>query len=74
MHSSSDPGQRKFATTHFIDDSGEDAASFTLMGGPVFSQRGVFSFHYEWERIAITHNVQLPIHMREFARPHGRLA
>jgi hypothetical protein len=63
------PAKRSFATTHYIDDSGEEAAPFTLMGGPIFSQRGSFAFHYEWSRITDLHNVKLPIHMRDFARP-----
>jgi hypothetical protein len=44
------------------------------MGGPVFAQKHFFEFHYEWDRIAATHGIGLPIHMNEFARPNGRLA
>lgn len=40
----------------------------------MFSQKGFFAFHYEWDRIAAIHKVELPIHMKEFARPDGRLA
>jgi hypothetical protein len=66
--------RRVRAFTHYVDDSGSDNTKFSLVGGPVFAQEGFFSFHYEWDRIASLHRVQLPIHMKEFARPYGRLA
>jgi hypothetical protein len=74
MHHSKDPARRSFVPANYIDDSGEESAQFSLMGGPVFSQTGFFDFHYQWGRIADSHQIELPIHMKEFARPDGRLA
>jgi hypothetical protein len=59
----------------FADESGsEETASLTVVGGLVLLEPHFFSFHYDWTRVASTHGVELPIHMREFGRPHGRLA
>jgi len=69
-----DPRSRTLALCHYVDDSGSENTRFTLMGGPVFSQKGSFSFSYQWERICDLRGVQLPVHMRDFARPDGRLA
>ena len=45
------------------------------MDGPVFAQKNFVTFHHEWSRIATeVHRVELPVHMRDFARPAGRLA
>jgi hypothetical protein len=74
VHHSKDLARRTFAAVHYMDDSGETGAKYTLIGGPIFAQKGFFAFHYEWDRIAASHNVELPIHMREFNRPNGRLA
>jgi hypothetical protein len=63
------------ALTHYVDDSGcDEYSNVAVIGGPVFLQKSFHSFHYEWGRLADVHGVQLPIHMRDFARPHGRLA
>jgi hypothetical protein len=75
MHHSSDPNRRIVACAHYIDDAGSDERSkIAIVGGPVFAQKHFFEFHYEWDRIAATHEVEMPIHMNEFSRPHGRLA
>lgn len=63
------------ALTHYIDDSGcHEESATSIAGGPVFLTKDSHSFHYEWWRLAETHKVPLPIHMRDFARSHGRLA
>lgn len=59
---------------HYIDDSGEESSRFSLMGGPVFPRKLSFPFSFEWDRTMDMHKVKPPIHMRDFARPHGRLA
>ena len=75
MHHSLDPKRRTVACAHYIDDSGSDERSkLAVVGGPVFAQKQFFEFHYEWDRIAATHEIAMPIHMKEFARPYGRLA
>jgi hypothetical protein len=66
--------RRAVSNTYYVDDSGEETARYTLMGGPVFPEEAVFAFHYEWDRVVSNHSVSLPIHMKEFARPNGRLA
>ena len=75
MHHSLDPKRRTLACAHCIDDSGSDERSkLAVVGGPVFAQEHFFEFHYEWDRIAAMHEIAMPIHMKEFARPYGRLA
>jgi hypothetical protein len=60
---------------HYLDDSGiSHDSQYAIVGGPVFLQDDFFSFHYEWSRLLARHGVTPPIHMREFGRPHGRLA
>jgi hypothetical protein len=44
------------------------------MGGPVFPRKLLFPFSFEWDRTVDMHKVEPPIHMRDFARPHGRLS
>ncbi|MCX6634203.1 MAG: hypothetical protein NT090_03830, partial [Acidobacteria bacterium] len=75
MHHPTDPRRRTVATAYYVDDSGsEETTKLAVVGGVLLVQRSFFSFHYEWSRIAGLHKVQLPIHMKEFARPDGRLA
>jgi hypothetical protein len=44
------------------------------MGGPVIPQQLFTSFDLGWDNVLQRHNVEGPIHMKEFARPNGRLA
>jgi Protein of unknown function (DUF3800) len=75
MHHSCDPDRLTMVLAHYIDDSGShDESPRVVMGGPVFLQKDFYSLHYEWDRIVALHRVQGPIHMKEFARPNGRLA
>ena len=76
MHHSTDLSQRTETITHYVDDSGSDEQSkIAVVGGPVFDRAGYFPFSYEWDRLLRAgHRVKAPVHMREFARPHGRFA
>jgi hypothetical protein len=44
------------------------------MGGPVFAREGFLSLEREWTHTLAFHDVEPPVHMKDFARPHGRLA
>jgi len=72
----SDSRFRKLPAVHYLDDSGTHAAStMAVLGGPVLDRRASFGFQYEWGRLLRTvHGIEGPLHMKEFARPHGRLA
>lgn len=75
MSRDSDNGGRTLALTHYIDDSGSDEkSSLAVMGGPVFDRNGFLALEREWTHTLSSHEVEPPIHMKEFARPHGRLA
>jgi hypothetical protein len=61
--------------SHYIDDSGtHDNARLAVMGGPVVPHVFFSSFQVDWDTILSRHKVAGPIHMKEFYRPHGRLA
>ncbi len=75
MHHSDDPNWKLGALTHYVDDSGGDQkAPLAVMGGPVFPRDAFLSLEREWTHALAFHRVCPPIHMKEFARPHGRLA
>jgi hypothetical protein len=75
MHHSDDPKRRMVSVGCYADDSGTDGNSaLAVVGGPIFPRKTFFAFSYEWVRILALHKVTPPIHMKEFARPDGRLA
>jgi len=64
-----------FILRHYIDDSGGDQrAPSAVMGGPVFVEERYLKFECEWAHALSFYQIEPPIHMKEFARPHGRLA
>lgn len=63
------------SATQYLDDSGShDQSPVVVIGGPVILQSARFALEFEWDRLLRKHRVESPIHMKEFARPHGRLA
>jgi len=75
MHHSNDPKRRAIALAHYVDDSGGDGrAKVAVMGGPVFAKKNFLSLSRQWIHALDFHKVKPPIHMKEFARPDGRLA
>jgi hypothetical protein len=75
MHQSDDTERRSFEVTCYLDDSGSDENGvLAVIGGPVIPRLLFTFFHLDWDTALTRHNVSGPIHMREFARPDGRLA
>ena len=70
-----DPDRCVLVLTQYLDDSGSDTHSpVAVIGGPVIDRDNFFLFEWEWDRLLKKHHIDSPIHMKEFARPHGRFA
>lgn len=75
IHHSDDPRRRMLALAQYVDESGGDEhPRVAVMGGPVFARDGFLALTRQWVHTLDVHRVKPPIHMKEFARPHGRLA
>jgi len=75
MHHSDDPDRRCFAVACYVDESGtHQDGVLAVVGGPIIPRQLFTSFQLGWDTVLARHNITGPIHMREFNRPHKRLA
>lgn len=77
MHRDSDsPDTETAALRLYLDESGgEDPGTpHSVIGGMLIYKPAVQLFEEEWDRMLVNHGIPDGIHMKEFGRPHGRLA
>jgi hypothetical protein len=75
MHHSDDPNKFTFAISCYLDDSGTDKGSpQAVVGGLWLDKLKFSSFCDSWSKLLVNYNINNPLHMKEFSRPHGRLA
>jgi hypothetical protein len=73
LHHSDDGTELVMAFTSYLDDSGSDTQSpITVIGGPVFSLIQCKAFSRRWSALLKTYPIEEPLHMTDFARPHGK--
>jgi hypothetical protein len=72
MHHSDDPKRATMAVTCYLDESGTDRNnSQAVVAGLVMRQNQFHKLDYGWDIILERHNIDQPLHMKEFGI-HGR--
>ncbi len=75
MHRSHDRTRLASVVTLYLDESAtEDSAPVAAVGGVLLNASGFDAMDGEWLEILRKHNVDPPLHMKDFRRPDGRLA
>ncbi|MHB8069408.1 MAG: DUF3800 domain-containing protein [Desulfobaccales bacterium] len=75
MHHSDDSDRQTFAVTCYLDESGtDDQNPQAVIGGLLMNRYNFISFGRFWSDILSYYKIEAPLHMKEFGRPHGRLA
>lgn len=77
MHRDVDkPESETAALRLYMDESGGDDPNtpHAVIGGLLIFRRGFLEFEDAWERMLVHHGIHDGLHMKEFWRPHGRLA
>jgi hypothetical protein len=71
-----DPNSETAALRLYMDESGGDDPNtpHAVIGGMLIFRRAFLLFEEEWDRMLVDHGIPEGIHMKEFGRPHGRLA
>jgi hypothetical protein len=72
MHNSYDPDNELVAVRLYLDES--DDQTHAVLGGMLINHSFFAHFEEAWEQMLEAHNIQPPLHMKEFGRPHKRFA
>ncbi len=72
MHNCYDADRETAAVRLYLDES--DDQIHAVLGGMLINYSFFPHFEEAWDRMLETHNIQPPLHMKEFGRPHGRFA
>jgi hypothetical protein len=76
MHNSDSPDKKTAAIRLYLDESGgEDPGTpHAVIGGMLIESSKFMPFEDAWDCMLEAHGIQPPLHMKDFGRPHGRLA
>lgn len=75
MHGSDDPKRETAFIRLYLDESGDDSPTtqHAVIAGILTNKYGFDGFEEEWKQMLVKHNIDPPLHMKEFG-PHGRFA
>jgi hypothetical protein len=77
MHHTDDPNRQAwvFDVRCYLDESGtHDQSPYTVVAGLLLNRNNFISLGREWQKMLCERGVKVPIHMKEFGRPDGKLA
>ncbi len=76
MHNSGDPELETAALRLYLDESGgnDPGTPHAVVGGILIARTRFLAFEDAWDQMLDEHGITSPLHMKEFGRPHGRLA
>ena len=76
MRTTNTPDSETAAVRLYLDESGGDDPNtpHAVIGGMLIQSTHFQPFEDAWDAMLISHGVEPPLHMKEFGRPHGKLA
>jgi len=76
MRKTNGPDSETAAVRLYLDESGgEDPSTpHAVIGGMYIQSHHFQPFEDAWDKMLLDHGIEPPLHMKEFGRPHGKLA